>query len=542
MTASALSVTSHVGRDLLQSAGLFKHEHAVVWEYASNGLQYVDPGTNPVVRVAIDPAQRSITVSDNGRGMSFADLGGYFTMHGENIDRVRGRPGRGMFGTGKSAAFGIANTLRVTTIREGRRSRVELRRATVESADAKTQVPISVLEQDAVTSDANGTVVEILDVNLKRIDVASIIREIERHMAHWPNGTVFVGHHQCQYIEPATSQIQRFSTKGTLLEASLPDVELVIKVAKAPLSAEQQGIAVTASGVLHELTLAGCERRSFANYILGQIDVPALATDTSPISPFDMSRGMRLNPQNGLVQSIHAFVGMHVEIVCHELERQDRERRRGEDVKRLQKEADAIADILNKDFQDWRSRIRQVLAQTPGSTDTKPAIVDGAGEEVGGEGDVPASEVADLGGAASQRSGNGGPGPADRGPSFEKNEEGAARLAEKAIDRQRRSRGGGFNVDFRDMGKEESRAKYESAQRTILINLEHPQIKAALGLGGIEDPAFRRLAYEVAFSEYAIALAVELSGAGYFIDPSEPIFEIRDTMNRLATTAAVLYK
>ena len=39
-------VKSHVARDLLQSAGLFKTDKLVVWEYVSNGLQYANPGTN----------------------------------------------------------------------------------------------------------------------------------------------------------------------------------------------------------------------------------------------------------------------------------------------------------------------------------------------------------------------------------------------------------------------------------------------------------------------------------------------------------------
>jgi hypothetical protein len=42
-----LHVTSHVARDLLQSAGLFHHVQNVVWEYVSNGLEYVDAGVQP---------------------------------------------------------------------------------------------------------------------------------------------------------------------------------------------------------------------------------------------------------------------------------------------------------------------------------------------------------------------------------------------------------------------------------------------------------------------------------------------------------------
>ena len=91
MTADALKVTSHVGRDLLQSAQLFRHEHAVVWEYVSNGLQYKDPGTQPTVVVNIDPKAGKIQIRDNGRGMLFKDLEHYFKMHGENLDRKQGR-------------------------------------------------------------------------------------------------------------------------------------------------------------------------------------------------------------------------------------------------------------------------------------------------------------------------------------------------------------------------------------------------------------------------------------------------------------------
>ena len=48
-----LFVRSHVARDLLQNAALFKTDKLAVWEYVSNSLQYVDPGTNPVVRVLL---------------------------------------------------------------------------------------------------------------------------------------------------------------------------------------------------------------------------------------------------------------------------------------------------------------------------------------------------------------------------------------------------------------------------------------------------------------------------------------------------------
>src|SRR6058998_12 len=98
-----LVVKSHVARDLLQNAGLFKTDKLVVWEYVSNSLQYVDRGTSTVVRVSLDSKRKRIIVTDNGRGMDWEGLKNFFVMHGENIDRKEGRAGRGRFGTGKSA-------------------------------------------------------------------------------------------------------------------------------------------------------------------------------------------------------------------------------------------------------------------------------------------------------------------------------------------------------------------------------------------------------------------------------------------------------
>jgi len=45
----------------------------------------------------------------------------------------------------------------------------------------------------------------------------------------------------------------------------------------------------------------------------------------------------------------------------------------------------------------------------------------------------------------------------------------------------------------------------------------------------------------VAFAEYAIAIASEMEARGEFIDPSDPIVVIRETLNRVARHGAALY-
>lgn len=287
---SQLFVKSHVARDLLQSAGLFKTDKLVVWEYVANGLQYVEAHTSPVVRVTLDTRRKRITVADNGRGMDWAGLQNFFVMHGANQDRLAGQVGRGMFGTGKSAAFGIADLLRITTVRGGLRSQVALSRSQIESMNSEAPIPVEITERETPTKEANGTLIEIENVHLRTLDQAGVIAYIERHLARWSkNVTVFVNNHECEYAEPPVAEIRRFRPEGVLRD-KLGDVELVIKIAKAPLDEATRGVAIFAKGVWHETTLAGGEGREMAQYIFGETDVAALDDDKSPIAPFDVSR------------------------------------------------------------------------------------------------------------------------------------------------------------------------------------------------------------------------------------------------------------
>ncbi len=100
---------------------------------------------------------------------------------------------------------------------------------------------------------------------------------------------------------------------------------------------------------------------------------------------------------------------------------------------------------------------------------------------------------------------------------------------------------GGFHVEFKPMGSDEQRAKYVREERVILINIDHPQLSSARGSSSIDEPLFQKLAYEIAFSEYAIALSSELASRDQYIEISDPIIDIRDTINRIARKAAHLY-
>jgi histidine kinase/DNA gyrase B/HSP90-like ATPase len=545
--SAQLYVKSHVARDLLQNAGLFKSDKLVVWEYVANGLQYVSPGTNPVVKVTLDSKKKRIAVQDNGRGMDWSGLRNFFVMHGENLDRKEGRIGRGMFGTGKSAAFGIAELLRITTVRSGKRSKVELKRSEIEKMKSDDPISVTVLDREVASSATNGTLVEIEGVHLRSLDQAAIIHYIERHLTRWQNTTVFVNNHECEFNEPPVAAEHRFTPEENAREL-LGEAELVIKVSKTPLDEDLRGVSVYSNGVWHETTMAGSEGREMSQYIFGEIDVSKLDEDTSPIAPFDVSRSMRLNAENEVVRAIHVFVGIRVEEVRRSLLDAERKRKAEQETKKLAYQATEIARVINEDFEAFRQRVAKVRAKTRGASDLNQTSP-GAGNEdddliFGSE--LPAQKVP----APTP------PSPSELPPDVPPMEEPQPREVKPTVESgtdspnlgqpaggagAKRRPAGGFQVQFREIGEASHRAEYRSDERTIYINLEHPQVAAARGLGPVEDPIFRRLAYEVAFSEYAIALAQEFAKRDQYLDPTDPIFDIRETLNRVARKGASLY-
>lgn len=537
-------VRSHVARDLLQNAALFKTEKLVVWEYVSNGLEYIDEGTNPVVNVTLDSKKKRIVVTDNGRGMDWGGLKNFFVMHGENIDRKQGRPGRGRFGTGKSAAFGIADTLSVTTVRNGRLSKVKLNRSDIEAMNSEDPIPVRIIEREKTVAQRNGTLVEIEGIHLKSLNQAGVINYIERHLARWRNATVFVNNHECEVTEPTGVDIKTFVPDAQQRKV-IGDVELIIKIAGAPLDADACGVSIYSNGVWHETTLVGHEGREMAQYIFGEIDVPKLDEDKSPIPPFDLSRSMRLNPSNELVLAIYGFIGEKIDQVRRELLKAERKRKASEEAKKLAKQAEEIAQVINDDFQDFRQRLARAKAKTGSGFDHGPKTIEKGSDPddlIFGS-DEPAEVIeptGDLGSKGGVRAG--GEKPRSLNPHVSPASPGASKLGRPGGGKGRRpNTRGGFRVEFKPMGTDASRALYVSPERTIYINLEHPQLVAAKGAKSIEDPVFQRLAYEVAFSEYCIALAHELNQRNEYIDTSDPIVAIRENINRIARKAAPLY-
>jgi hypothetical protein len=544
---SSIKVTSHVGRDILASAAHFKTEASVAWEYVANSLQYVDSGVQPRVQLFVRQRQREIELRDNGRGMDADDLLHFFTMHAENLDRRAGQAGRGKFGTGKSAAFGIAKFLRVDTRRNGLRNVTELRRETIDASDGKS-VPVDWLVRNEPTEFLNGTTVTIGEVELDRINTASIVEYIERHLSafRYRHPEVAVNDYLCSYREISIAKTSVFRP-ASLQAQKIGDVELVVKVAQAPLSEEDQGVLITAGpGNLVARECAGLEKKEFGNYLFGEIDVPALETSDSPIQPYDSARTMQLNPRHPVAAALLGFIGSKLEEVRQELLRDAKEARKTEQARRLALEAKQIAEIINRDFNDVRQRLHEIRSASarPGTTEATfgDAIVGGTEPESWKAGEEEPGRLPKSGRGEHSRGGAGRDAP-DVTTKGYRDDLGTDSVDPVGGPGSRTSRPkGGFDVAYRNLGKEEGRSKTDAVSLTILINLDHALVKAALGEGNVQDTAFKRLSYEIAFSEYAMALGYEVCRQDPNLPGDDVLYEVRTSLNRISTAAAPLYR
>jgi hypothetical protein len=522
-----------------------------VWEYVVNSLQYVDQGVSPRVQVTIAPGKKGIIISDNGSGMSVRELERFFQMHGENLARLAGRGGRGKFGTGKSAAFGIANELRVDTVQNEKRNVVSLTRDVIKASDGE-KIPVEWSVKNAPVDEPNGTTVSILDINLDRVRRASIIEYIERHLqvfrAKAPD--VAIDEHVCTYREPPTAEVLKFSPSDTQREV-LGNVTLVIKVAGAPLPPNEQGISVTAgAGNLVAIERAGIEGKEFGNYLFGDIDVPALENHPSPIEPYDPTRSLQLNPQHPVVVVLLGFIGSKLEEVRASLVRRSKEARRTEQARRLAAEANKIAEILNDDFRKISERLHEIRAASSRKGAAQSQV---AAKPTGNEPDDWVRGIETPGILTKRPQNENEPEPGPPGPPGSDAPQVVPHgrpdpLGDNAVDpvggadRKRKRPQGGFRVEYKNIGKDGERSVYDPTTLTILINLDHPLVAAALGDGNVEDTTFRRLSYEIAFSEYAMGLGYEVSQQDPNMAPDDLLYEVRSTLNRISTAAVALYR
>ena len=535
MTQKAIEVSSHVSRDLLQNAAFFPTLPKVVWEYVSNSLD--NPRKDIPVAVVVDlEAARRLEITDNGTGMSRNDLVHFFQMHGVNVQRKKGKPVRGRFGTGKSAAFGIAKSLRVDTVQAGKRNVVELHRSDIERAQDGEPFPVNELVVDELSEQEDGTKIEISDFIAKSLDLQKTIAYVEKNLARYKGkATVIVNGHECQFKEPP--HVDRIQVQPPpVVEKAIGDVVLIVKVSPIALTSEESGVDILANGVWHETTLAELKGDQ-SDHLFGEVDVPILDLETDEIPAYDNTRNNQLNRASPMVVILLAWLHQELETIRKRLAADEQKRRRSEQVKKLARHAQKLAKILNDDFDEIMEELelaRRIKARKKVLAEELAAPT---GAVLPGDGDEP-SEWQNAG---RERAGDiAGPGPVPPGEDPRKegpdlmpgDQRGTKKQTTKKPGGRRR---GSFSIEFAHLTPDSMRSKYERETQTIYINLDHPQVASVLDLSGGSTEAleFLYMAYEIAGVEYAQAIQYERIGQGQQVDPEDALFSVGDTIDRI---------
>ncbi len=542
--ANSIEVTSHVSRDLLQSSAYFNTFGKVVWEYVSNSLDAAKD--NESVLVGVEITDRIVRINDNGRGMSRLELLTFFQMHGENIQRRRGKRVRGRFGTGKSAAFGIASSLTISTIQNGVKNEVRLTRRRIQSASDGKPIPVEEMQTDVPTQDGDGTTITVEQfVKKKRPRVEKVVQYVERHLSRYRGrAQVYINDHLCSFDE-IESRLGFQRTPPEHVQEYIGHVVLHIKVAYEPLDDERAGIDVMSYGIWHATTQVGIENKDRCQYIFGEVDVPVLEDGEWEVPPFDNTRSVKLNDQNPAVAVLLGWISEELEKVRQTLVEEEKERRKSEQARKLEREAEQIARILNDDFAQQEMELER--ARRARNAAGKQPVNDLLGGEDGlapGHGDIPGS---------TQEAGN-PHGDGSRGENASEGEDprpgpslihGSDPASQKRLEHgKRKRRRAMFSLEYENGSPTMPRSRYETHDKTIYINLEHPQIANALlaSNGNTSGKQFREMSYEVAAIEYSLALQYESMADHDAYDAFAALDELRHTVNRITgKIAAALY-
>lgn len=547
MSVSNLEYTVDVAKAILGAGGLFKNSHTVVWEYVVNGIQYREKKTNPQIYVIFE--KDKIIIKDNGSGMDLKGLKNFFTLHGENEERKAGNPGRGKHGTGKSAAFAIANSFFISTIKDKKLYEIKLTKKEIKRyVGSGKNIPLAeyIISNGKKINDKNGTSIEISDFSIKP-NRKEIIDYIEKHIATYKNAEVWVDNHLCKYKEPIFKNEYVINSMKTHPE--LGNIDLILKVSKEPLDKSDIGIRILSNSTWQEQTLCGSEGKDMSDHIFGEIDCPKLDDDEMEVAATNMARDMLLNQSSPIVQSLYSFAGYHIEELRKKLVKENDEKRKSEEAKKLDKEAEKISNKLNKHFEKFKDKIR--IKQTKladGSNGIALAANSGkinndGSLTVGDEIEALVNNELDI--LKSLNSKKDKDKTNDKGKinlnNFEEKEKEKKKAKKVNGTGNNKSSGGTkFKVEFANNGAENQRAKFVADKNTVFINLDHPYIKDLKKGEASKDVTknlfFTKISHEIAYTEYAMGLVNLLYQKGYYGEATEEYLqEVREIINSLSS-------
>ena len=521
MSRDNLFFKTNTAKSILDGAHLFKHTHNVIWEYVSNELDsLINIKRKPVVHVNFE--KDKIVISGNGTGMDHTGLQNFFTMHGENLARKKGIKVRGRNGTGKSAAFAIANSFYLSTNKNKKNYSIKLTKKELNKYKIKGEnIPLKnyINNYGEKTNEADGTKVVISELFSKSNNKKDTIDYIEKHLGSYGKGAeVWVDKHLCEYKEPISKQTYRFKSDKT--HPNLGNIELIIKVAAEPLDKGKNRIRINSNNVLLEETLCGSEGREMSEFIFGEIDCPKLDYDGDKEANSTVARDMTLSTSSSLVKELYSFIGPKVEEIRKKLVEQDKEEKESEEAKKLQKIADTAAEKINNHFEQYKDKIRMTVNRiSNGNVGTAKAynsqnLNENGSLSVGDELEaIINNDFKSLGKFGENKANTNKKNNSNI--QEKKNEDKRAKRV-NGTGKNKSSGGSRFLVKYKHNTASNNRAKFDRDNNIVYINLDHPQIVDIKKKSKDNEWLFKTTTYEIAFTEYAFGLSYLLLEKKWF--------------------------
>lgn len=503
---------ANLGRAVLQLSDMFSDPSLALWEYISNSIQYREKLDGLKVTVLIN--KNEVEISDNSDGMDETILQSFFTYAGENLAR-KGRQvswhHRGKNGTGKLAAFGIANILEVETVKDGYKNKYRLTRKSIEQNPEDSQeIPIEAIVHQEKTLEKNGTKIFIKDLK-KEIDSKRIVRKIEREISPYRtyDAKFLVNSVLCEFKQPEIDKTYNFESEGPIKQR-YGQFNLQVVVTRHPLDSQDKGIKIMCDKAIVGIEDYGVSKQRYGNYITGEVDIPDLEKPIDNIMPFDQSRRQVLNNEHEGVRELMFFVAPKLEKVRKDLEESKTEEENSAQNKKLKKITDDLSSEINKEWNNIKRKIEGVRIGsnsnlfseilTPNSEGNEEPIIEGDGISVAFLEEIRSGES-----VSKNKQGK------DSQKIFNEDEKSDLQ-GKKTQGKKKKINKGGFSIVTEGLGENEHKSLYNSEEAKIIINLDHPTTKDCLRScdNDVENESFKRYIFESVCREFEHAFAQEL--------------------------------
>ena len=526
-----MQMTINASKTLLQTAQQFSDVPSAVWEYVVNSLGYRGNPDNCNITVNFD--EKKIIISDNSDGMNEEILKSFFTVSGENLARQGKQKAwnkRGLYGTGKLAAFGIANKLTVETVQNGIKNKYSLTREQIENnpSDAAS-IPLEKIVVNQKVKEPNGTKIYIEDLNIK-VKQHELSRKIEREIKSYKEMKphILINDYKCEIKELDIDKSFVFEVEGSLKER-YGDATLTIETSKTPLDKSDRGVLVYSNQNHIGTEGGGVLEKECGNYLTGKIDLPKLEEPINNIPSINQSRQKKLNSNHQGVKDLIIFIEPKLEYVRKKLVDERTKKRNTAKMKKLSSMCDEIGNLLNSQFteiqrnindtrREANSEISNSIFNLVGDDDNEEAIELGEDFFVDTDNDI---RVGEKNNNHQQNNDN-----AQQNLKKDIHGDKKGKVTEGKKSKRKR---GGFIVDHDNLGFDEQRSIYDKEKYKIIINMDHPSLVSCLRTckDDVENITFKRLAFEIAIREFEHTIAQEKIHESNSYPAIDLLFEMR---------------